>query len=143
MFATTLMLAYPAGCADFDAVPGTAPGLETGEVAEPSFAADVQPIFTARCALGGCHTPATRRGGLALDAAHSYDETVGVPSRLLGGAMLRVKPADPDSSWLLRLVQPDSIRRLGRSRMPLASTPLTDGQIATIGNWIRQGARRD
>lgn len=143
MGTATLLLAWAAGCADFDAVPGTAPGLATGEVAEPSFAADVQPIFTARCALGGCHTPLSHRGGLALDAAHSYEQTVNVPSLLLGGAMLRVKPADTDSSWLLRMVQPDSVRRLGRSRMPLASTPLTDGQIATIANWIRQGARRN
>ena len=141
MLISTFLLG--AACADFDAVPTVAPGLPTEEVATPSFAADVQPIFTARCALGGCHTAATRRAGLALDPANAYDQTVNVPSRLLGGAMLRVKPADTDSSWLLRMVEPDSVRRFGRSRMPLASTPLTDGQIATIANWIRQGARRN
>jgi hypothetical protein len=143
MYASLLALLHGAGCADFDAGPGASAGLPTAEVAVPSFSADVQPIFTARCALGGCHTPATRRGGLALDPAHAHDETVNVPSRLLGGALPRVKPADPDSSWLLRMVEADSARRFGRSRMPLASTPLTDGQIATIRNWIRQGARRD
>ena len=44
------------GCADFESTVDPTGGLPDVEVANPSFANDIQPIFTRRCAIGGCHS---------------------------------------------------------------------------------------
>ena len=129
-------------CADFRSPSDPGRGLPDVAVAAPSFRTDVQPIFTRRCAIGGCHTFASAQGGLDLTEARSYDALVGVAARLRPSE-LRVRAGRPDSSWLVAMIDADSARRRGFSRMPLASAPLTENQIRTIVTWIAQGARRD
>ena len=73
-------------------------------VAEPSFARDVQPIFTRRCSIGGCHSLASAQAGLDLTEGRSYDALVNVPSRL--GTQLLVSPGAPDASWLVAMIGP-------------------------------------
>jgi hypothetical protein len=131
------------GCADFSALEDPAFGLPDVEVAQPSFAADVQPIFTKRCVQGGCHTLGSEQGGLALHPSVAYDELVGVAGVTSAGAYLRVNAGNAADSWLVRRIQPDPTLRNGLPRMPLAATPLTPNQIATIINWIEQGAPRN
>jgi hypothetical protein len=130
------------GCADFDTPVDPSGGAPDVLVANPSFSADVEPIFEKRCSIGGCHSLATRQADLVLAPGAAYDALVGVPSTLRP-SMLRVKPSRPDSSWLVVMIGPDDAARGGESRMPLASHPLTDNQIATIVRWIEQGARRN
>ena len=136
--AATLAIA----CAQFDATTEPTFGLPDIVVTNPSFASDIQPIFDRRCSIGGCHSLATAQAGLVLDASESYESLVGVPS-LLRPQFLRVEPFNADDSWLVRMIGADPAARLGHERMPLASRPLTPNQIATIVNWIEQGALRN
>ena len=135
-------LAAAVSCADFDSVVDPAFGLPDVVVATPSFQDDIQPMLDRRCSIGGCHSLATAQAGLRLDAAASYESLVGVPSTLRP-QFLRVAPGDAPNSWLVRMIGDDPAARLGHQRMPLSSLPLTPNQIATIVNWIEQGAPRN
>ncbi|MDQ3696655.1 MAG: hypothetical protein M3373_01330 [Gemmatimonadota bacterium] len=138
----SVLVALAGGCADFEAVEDPTFGLPDIVVANPSFSRDVGPILDLRCATGGCHTVRRRQGEMALESSVAYDEIVGVRA-VTNPAFLRVRPGDADSSWLVRRIQPDPALRPGFTRMPLATTPLTPNQIATIMNWVEQGAVRD
>jgi hypothetical protein len=130
------------GCADFESTVDPTGGLPDVEVANPSFANDIQPIFTRRCAIGGCHSVNSARAEMVLTAGHAYDSIVNKPS-YLNSALDRVEPGDAASSWLVRMIEPDDDARLHYSRMPLGGQPLTNNQIATIVNWVENGALRN
>lgn len=136
-----LLAGLLAACANFDAAVDPAAGLPDVIVEAPTFA-DVRPILERRCDVGGCHTPLTRQAGLVLAPDSAYAMLVGRRSTLAPD-LLRVAPGRADSSWLVAMIGPDPVRRRGLSRMPLASTPLTPNQIATIARWIDRGAPRD
>src|SRR5580692_9225905 len=55
-------------------------------------------VFTPICA--GCHSGANPASGLALDATHSYNDLVNVPSTEQP-SIVRVKPFDPTNSYLI------------------------------------------
>jgi hypothetical protein len=138
----TVVAAVVAGavaCADFTSTPDPTGGLPDVLVDAPSFVTDIQPIFTKRCAQGGCHTPASAQAGLVLSEGHSYDALVSQPATL-APQYLRVNPGDHASSWLWRMLQGDSTLRPGYPQMPLAATPLTPNQLGTVANWIDEGA---
>lgn len=130
------------GCADFESTVDPTGGLPDVEVANPSFANDIQPIFTRRCAIGGCHSVNSARAEMVLTAGHAYDSIVNKPS-YLNSVLDRVEPGDAASSWLVRMIEADDDARLHYSRMPLGGQPLTNNQIATIVNWIENGALRN
>jgi hypothetical protein len=130
------------GCADFETSVDPTGGAPDDLVATPSFSANVTPIFDKRCATGGCHSLATHQAGLTLDPSAAYDAIVGVPSTLRPGE-LRVRPTEPNRSWLVTMISADDVARQGHSRMPLATQPLTSNQIETIVRWIEQGAQRN
>ena len=130
------------GCADFDTPVDPSGGAPDTLVANPSFAANVAPIFEKRCAVGGCHSIATHQADLTLDSTQAYDALVGVASTRRP-ATLRVRPLEPTQSWLVTMISADDAARQGFSRMPLATQPLTANQIATIVRWIEQGALRN
>ena len=130
------------GCADFETPVDPTGGAPDTLVPTPSFAADVVPIFEKRCATGGCHSLATQQAGLVLTANEAYASLVGVPSTRVP-PMLRVSPSQPSQSWLVAIIEDDDAARKGYSRMPLATQPLTENQIATIVRWIEQGAQRN
>ena len=130
------------GCADFEATVDPTGGLPDVEVTNPSFANDIQPIFTKRCSMGGCHSVASAQGQLVLVDGHAYDSLVNKPSSLVPG-FVRVAPGDAANSWLVRMIGPDDDARFNNARMPLAGQPLTSNQIATIVNWIENGALRN
>jgi hypothetical protein len=132
--------AAAAACSDFAAVDDPAGGLPDVAVATPSFERDVRPILVKRCATGGCHSLGTQQAGLVLTEDSAYVALVDRPATLRSG-LVRVRPFRADSSWLILMVGPDAEPRDGRPRMPLASTPLTANQIATLVNWVNQGAR--
>jgi len=103
-----------------------------------SFINDVQPIFTANCALSGCHSGTSPASGLDLSSS-AYSKIVNVSSRQRA-ALFLIKPLDPDNSYLIHKIKGDDI---SGSRMPLGRTPLTVDVIALIENWIRQGAQNN
>lgn len=102
-----------------------------------SFAAQVQPIFTANCAVAGCHTPPSLAAGQNLSAGQAYANIVNVPSSQLQG-WVRVAPGDTTNSLLYRKIR-DVTPPVG-DRMPAGRPPLSAGDIATIRDWILSGA---
>lgn len=141
VFGATLamVVAISWACADFESTVDPTGGLPDVEIANPSFATDIQPIFNRRCAIGGCHTVLSRKGELVLQQGYAYDSIVNVPSFLFP-QYLRVEPGNAADSWLVRMIEADDDAREHFARMPLGSYPLTPNQIATIVNWIENGA---
>jgi hypothetical protein len=135
-------LALTLGCADFETSLDPSGGAPDVLVPNPSFSANVAPIFEKRCSVGGCHSFATHQAGLTLDPSVAYDALVGVSSTLRPDEK-RVRPGEPSRSWLVTMISADDAARQGYSRMPLATQPLTPNQIATIVRWIEQGALRN
>ena len=131
-----------AACADFGVTTDPAFGLPDIAVDAPSLSRDVQPIFDKRCAYGGCHSVATAQAGLVLVSGLSAQSLINRPARLNPG-QIRVVPSDASRSWLMAMIGSEAARRPGVSRMPLAASPLTANQIATIQRWIERGAPLD
>jgi hypothetical protein len=125
-------------CSDTDLKPLPTGGTHDGDpvIAQPSLARDLQPIFSSRCALAGCHiTPTQANLGLVLkDAATSYANLVNVPSGEIDG-VFRVLPGDASMSWL--------VSKLDTGEMPKEGAMLSQGTRDTIRNWIDQGAQNN
>src|SRR4051812_5824709 len=75
-------------------IPGSA-----GTALTPNFNSIQDNIFTPVCTQ--CHSGAAAPRGLRLDAANSYALLVGVASSEVP-ALQRVKPGDPNSSYLIQ-----------------------------------------
>lgn len=104
------------------------------------FARDIQPIFTSNCALSGCHAGTAPQQGQNLSAGVAYANIVCVASGERAG-MMRVRPFQPDSSYLVHKIQGTQADVGGSGgQMPLGGTPLSQQQIALIRAWIAAGA---
>lgn len=104
-----------------------------------SFAGDVLPIFTANCALTGCHTGPSPEEGLDLRPGRAFATLVNVTSRECG-QFKRVQPGQPSASYLVfKIVGPPQPCFSG-DRMPDGAPPLSAADQATIQAWIMQGA---
>src|SRR5580658_7678103 len=92
-------------------------------------------VFTPICSV--CHIGASAPLGLQLDAAHSYNLLVGVPSTEQPN-LLRVKPGDPDDSYMVHKIE--GLPGITGGQMPLGETPLPQATIDAIRQWITNGA---
>ncbi len=92
-------------------------------------------VFTPICSK--CHIGASAPEGLQLDAAHSYNLLVGVPS-VEDGSLDRVKPGDPDHSYMVLKIE--GAAGIVGGQMPLNETPLPQATIDAIRQWIMDGA---
>lgn len=107
------------------------------------FARDIQPIFSSNCALSGCHAGTAPQQGLNLSAGVAYGNIVCVASSERPG-MMRVRPLQPDSSYLVHKIQGTQTTVGGSGgQMPLGGTPLSAQQISLIRAWITQGANNN
>lgn len=104
-----------------------------------SFSNQVQPIFTANCALSGCHAGASPQDGMSLEAGKAYDNIVNKPNIDFGNYLI-VEPFYSDSSFLYFKITGNSI---AGPRMPYQKRPLPDSSIQTIKLWIDQGAKNN
>jgi mono/diheme cytochrome c family protein len=117
-----LLCLLPAGAALFS----------WAQTAEPpakkvDFVRDVQPIFEKSCA--NCHGPKAQLGALRLDAkALAF---AGGQSRHAG-----IVPGKPEESTLYQRIAGTT----DQARMPMGGKPLDPAAIATIKDWIAQGA---
>lgn len=102
-----------------------------------SFAASVQPIFSANCATSGCHTGGSPLAGLNLEPGQAYGNIVNVASTQIP-AIQRVLPGDASNSYLYQKIT-DAMGIMG-SPMPFGSFPLPQDDIDAIEAWINQGA---
>ena len=125
-------------CSDLHIEPLPTIGSDPGDVAvaTPSLARDIQPIFSARCAIPGCHITATEANlGLVLtDPVTSRSHLVNVVSRETPPYLL-VDPGNSANSYL--------ISKLLAGEMPKSGPALSPGTIGTIANWIDQGAQQN
>ena len=118
----------------------TSPSSPSGTVsdtvkADPSYATDIQPIWTASCI--GCHGSGGD-AGLNLSSGSSYANLVNVASTQEGTKM-RVLPGDATNSWTVMKIEN---RQTVGGKMP-PSGSLTANQIQNIKNWITQGAKNN
>ncbi len=104
-----------------------------------SFNAAVLPIFTANCAVSGCHT--------GPSPAHGFNASTYTTLRQGGTTFGTSVIIDFDStgSGIMKMIRGTN-NPLG-VRMPLAgtyaSTGLPDSLIVRIGTWIHQGAKNN
>jgi hypothetical protein len=103
-----------------DSMPGSPPSM----MLTADFDSIQANIFTPICA--GCHSGANPAANLNLDAAHSYNDLVNVPSTE-EPTLDRVKPGDPTDSYLVIHLQKDG-----------DGAPASD--IPFVIQWIQDGA---
>ena len=111
--------------------------------AAPSLGTTMQPVFTASCALVGCHD-LTNSGNLNMEAGNSYAEIVGVASEssLAKGAKL-VEPGNIKKSYLARKILGQGLAKFDTpmpSGCPVLGPCLTDEEKVQILTWIQAGA---
>ncbi len=119
---------------------GTGLALVSG-VDQVTLSGDVQPIFTGRCALSGCHVGTNPQLGQNLSVGQTFASVVNVPAVELS-TMSRVTPGQPDNSYLVHKVQGTHVNVGGSGfQMPLGRSPLTQTEIDLIRAWIEAGAQ--
>jgi len=104
----------------------------------PSFANDIQPIFSSSCALSSCHNSGSAQAGLNLTQGQAYANLVNVNSTQVPGLM-RVLPSDADNSYIV--IKLEGRQTVG-GRMPLSGS-ITNTQLQNIKNWINNGAQNN
>jgi hypothetical protein len=121
---------------------------ELGLTTLVSFAGDVQPIFTANCALPGCHVPGNPPQGQILQEGYAYsnivDKVAGEAGSETGLKRIDSTSSDPLKSYLWRKISGQGDLK-GTSQMPpsTAQRVLTNEQKETIRQWIVQGAKNN
>jgi hypothetical protein len=116
--------------------------------ATPSFATQVQPILSARCANPTCHDNDSVSQGLNLSEGVAPASIVNVLSTE-GGALRLVLPGNIKKSFLAKKIIPGmKLKFIEGATMPQGcpGAPLSDGgcltdtEIYTILAWIQAGA---
>ena len=102
---------------------------------DPSYASDIQPIWTASCV--GCHGFGGD-AGLNLSGGSSYANLVNVASTQ-DRTKMRILPGDATNSWMVMKIEN---RQTVGGKMP-PSGSLTANQIQNIKNWVTQGAKNN
>jgi hypothetical protein len=138
--ALLLAASAAAGCAgNGEGLNANGEPVAAGGPASGPVTADLQSIqdnvFTPICAQ--CHIGASAPEGLQLDAAHSYDLLVGIPSNEQPN-LLRVMPGDPDDSYMVHKIE--GLAGIDGGQMPLGEAPLPQATIDAIRQWIADGA---
>ncbi len=114
----------------------------TTAIADPSWSRDLAPVLRQTCgSAAACHGLPTGQRNLVLEGSDSalYAHIVNVRSQV-DTALMRVRPSQPDSSWLLLVLSDTAAVRNGYYRMPLTELPLPEAVRITIRNWIANGA---
>ena len=134
-----LSLVLALGCAG----DGTGPNGNGNGNGTPTLSGNVQPIFTASCAFGGCHGSTNTEPSEKpqnLTAGNAWASIVNVSSSQVP-TMDRVEPGDPDNSYLVHKIEGTAAGVGGMdTRMPLGMPVLSTTQINTIRAWITAGA---
>jgi hypothetical protein len=103
-----------------------------------SFAADVQPIFTASCAGTMCHGGAMPKAGLDLTSGNAHASLTGGTGNACMDARPLVVAGQPSESYLMSKLLGTELCIGGQ--MPPAA-PLSQEKIKTIADWICAGAQ--
>lgn len=103
-------------------------------VSTPSYAANVQAIWTAQCV--SCHGGTSPAGQLTLEAGSSWAALVNQAMVKSCSDPTRVVPGAPSSSGLVDRLTGNSCG----TRMPEGKPALSAGDLVMIQSWIRHGA---
>jgi hypothetical protein len=110
----------------------------------PSFAQDVHPIFSEKCAYAGCHDSFFKAGGQDLSPGAAYGSSVG--ARAMLGKLPRVTPRSLKRSQMAHRLLGVGIP-VGGTQMPQGCPGLppmhgclTPDETFTILSWIANGA---
>jgi hypothetical protein len=110
-------------------------------VSVPRYAEHIQPLWNGVCS--GCHTAGSApRGGLSLEAGTSYASLVNVAGKGTCSSPIRVKPGQPDDSYLVKKMSGESCG----TRMPQDRPTYYDthpGDLTRVRSWILAGAPND
>ncbi|HJQ83562.1 MAG TPA: hypothetical protein VKA21_05765 [Candidatus Binatia bacterium] len=105
-----------------------------------SLASNIQPIFDRSCALPACHVPPVPGGALDLTRGRARPQLVNVKSTQV--ALRRVKPGDPDDSYLVRKIEggPNIAGLPMPQNCPTQQPCLTPDEMQAIRQWITECA---
>lgn len=109
-------------------------GQEVDEQSLQELEAQVADLFERSCARAGCHAGPVPQQGMHLGRAQFYASIVDVPSQERPD-LRRVKPGDPDSSYLMMKVRGDP--GIEGVQMPMIGARLTEEEVGTIAAWIQ------
>jgi hypothetical protein len=108
----------------------------------PQLSAIQARIFTPNCTFSSCHSDPGAGGDLTLTPGKSFAQLVSHACDLAqanNDGYLRVAPGDPAHSFLLLKLH--SIDPKYGGRMPQDAPALSDAEIASIQEWIVEGAQ--
>lgn len=118
--------------------------IADGAANDAFFSASVAPIFGTEITLGRrqgkctlCHYPDSPTGLDILDVFDDERGLVNAPSIL--SSKLRVAPGDPDASFLVEKLEQENPG--AGQRMPLHYPRFSSAELATLRQWIAEGAR--
>jgi hypothetical protein len=104
---------------------------------DPSFAGDIQPIFSGSCAASSCHG-ASVQAGLSIVQGQSYANLVNIGSTE-DVSRKRVLPGDAANSYIV--IKLEGRQTVG-AKMPLGGS-LDAVSLQNIKNWINRGAKNN
>jgi hypothetical protein len=113
-----------------------------------SYQSNIAPILAQSCGLSGCHVPPIVNADLDLTPAKAYDQMVNVAASQVA-RLKRIKPGDPDNSYLLRKITPGSqisgvFMPQGCPGTPVAGPRcLLPDEIDAFRTWIAECAPRN
>lgn len=102
----------------------------------PTLASIQTNVFSAYCAVPGCHGGPTAQQGLRLDAGFAYGNLINVASPR-DPSQVRVIPGNPDDSFIIHKLE--GTQTLG-DRMPDGGPYLQQSTIDVVRLWIANGA---
>ena len=117
----------------------------TAQSALVDYDTQIQPIFTANCAVSGCHTGEVlpfgglSGAGLVLKPGVSREALIDVQSKNYPDYRLVVPGRSAESLLIMKL---EGASEAGE-QMPLGGTPLSAELIQLVKDWIDQGALAD
>lgn len=121
---------------------GEASGGGTGNEG-PGFNAILTNTLGPSCAMSFCHEAEPPPvAPMSLLPQYAYSSLVNVPS-VQEPTLMRVKPFDPEHSYLVIKLKASNALGIVSTRMPLNKPPIDDAAIAEIEAWIRRGAPND
>jgi hypothetical protein len=110
------------------------PERDCAGAAPRSLAADVRPLFRARCAGAECH-------GQNYAGERAFADLVGASAAQCADGRVLVEPFAPSQSYLWQKLTGQSL--CAGSPMPKRAAPLTTDELAIVRGWICAGARDD
>ena len=107
-----------------------------GQATDPqALQKQVLAIFAANCTRAGCHSGTYPQMGMNLTSEYALASIVNQPSTEKPDLM-RVQPGHPESSYLVQKIL--GSEGIVGSRMPFGREPLSQEEIATIVEWVKQ-----